>query len=317
MVMTRTSVGQALVDAAAAEGSLALTEEVFHPEESLGLQRKRHRYASFAEKHAGQVPHRRFTASSCNDRSTTTSHRLHEPLMTSATMSGRLSTRVFGPPAEPVDQICVGAPYSGSGAKTVSVHADKAISQRATILGAVADGESVIQNLADCHDVRRNLDALAALGVSIRPVGEAAVAVTGRHPQEWRSTEPWLDVGNSATTSRLLIGVLAGSAADYVVTGNELLRLRPMAEVIDPLRKLGANLTMLGAPGKLPIQIEGTSLDGRRGPGDRRLGPAGLGPALCRPACHRPGHDSSQDSSTRPHRTAPALDWCAGHGDSR
>lgn len=56
MVMTRTSVGQALVDAAAAEGSLALTEEVFSPEESLGLQRKRHRYASLAEKHAGQVP---------------------------------------------------------------------------------------------------------------------------------------------------------------------------------------------------------------------------------------------------------------------
>lgn len=56
MVMTRTSIGQALVDAAAAEGSLALTEEVFYPEESLGLQRKRHRYASFADKHAGQVP---------------------------------------------------------------------------------------------------------------------------------------------------------------------------------------------------------------------------------------------------------------------
>jgi coenzyme F420 hydrogenase subunit beta len=56
MVMTRTSVGQRLVDAAAAEGSLALTEEVFYPDESLGLQRKRHRYASYADKYAGQVP---------------------------------------------------------------------------------------------------------------------------------------------------------------------------------------------------------------------------------------------------------------------
>jgi 3-phosphoshikimate 1-carboxyvinyltransferase len=182
--------------------------------------------------------------------------------MMSPTVSGRLSTRVFGPPAEPVDQVWVGAPYASAGPKVLGAHADKAISQRATILGALADGESVIGNLADCRDVRRNLDALSALGVPIRPTGEAAIAVTGRHPREWRSMEPSLDVGNSATTSRLLIAVLASGVADYVVTGNDLLCSRPMAEVIDPLRELGANLTELGAPGRLPVKIGGTSLKG-------------------------------------------------------
>lgn len=182
--------------------------------------------------------------------------------MTPATMSSLLSTSVFGPPAEPVDQVWVGAPYSGPGTKAVRAHADKAISQRATILGALAEGESVISDLADCRDVRRNLDALAALGVPIRPAGAAAVAVIGRHPRDWSSRGLSLDVGNSATTSRLLIAVLAGSGAACIVTGNALLRSRPMAEVVDPLRVLGANLAALGAPGRLPFRIEGTSLTG-------------------------------------------------------
>jgi coenzyme F420 hydrogenase subunit beta len=56
LVMTRTAVGQALVDAAAGAGALALEEQVFDPGESLGLQRKRHRYASYAENHPGRVP---------------------------------------------------------------------------------------------------------------------------------------------------------------------------------------------------------------------------------------------------------------------
>lgn len=182
--------------------------------------------------------------------------------MTSVTMSGQLSTSVFGPAAALVDQVWVGAPYPGAGAKAVSAHTDKAISQRATLLGALADGESVIRDLADCRDVRRNLDALMALGVPMRPAGPDAVAVAGRHPSEWGSNDLAIDVGNSATTSRLLIAVLAGSGTNCVVTGNALLRSRPMAEVIEPLRVLGANLTALGSPGKLPVKIEGTSLTG-------------------------------------------------------
>lgn len=56
VVLTRTSEGQALLDAAVADGALLVTEEIFVPEESLGLQRKRHRYASYADTHADEVP---------------------------------------------------------------------------------------------------------------------------------------------------------------------------------------------------------------------------------------------------------------------
>jgi len=116
----------------------------------------------------------------------------------------------------------------------------QAISQRATVLAAMCEGESTIHALADCRDVRRNLDVVAALGVPLRATGPASITVTGRHPSSWRASGLTLDAGNSATTSRLLVAVLVavrlsgrveddraggGTAPAHRATPGELARL--------------------------------------------------------------------------------------------
>ncbi|MFJ8623758.1 3-phosphoshikimate 1-carboxyvinyltransferase [Kitasatospora sp. NPDC093550] len=173
------------------------------------------------------------------------------------------TAEVFGPAAEQPDRVLVGPLRAGTPAPAwLYPHPDKAISQRATILAALADGTSRLSNLADCRDVRANLRALSGLGVAVEPLGPRSVAVTGRAVADIRARGLTLDVGNSATTSRLLLALLAGSGASCTVTGNELLRARPMGEVVRPLRALGADLAELGDPDRLPIRVTGTRLRG-------------------------------------------------------
>ncbi|KOT90831.1 hypothetical protein ADK86_25075 [Streptomyces sp. NRRL F-5755] len=141
-------------------------------------------------------------------------------------------------------------------------HPDKAISQRATLLAALADGTCRIRRLADCRDVRANLRALSLLGVRVRATEDATVEIDGRGTDGLNGSGLVLDAGNSATTSRLLLAVMAGSTANCTVTGNALLRSRPMAEVIGPLRNLGADLSELAEPGRLPVEVHGRRLRG-------------------------------------------------------
>ncbi|WP_329049285.1 hypothetical protein OG873_07605 [Streptomyces violaceus] len=182
--------------------------------------------------------------------------------MTVTSVRKELISRLFGTGRQAPDRIRVGAPRPASAELDITPHPDKAISQRATLLAALADGTCRIHHLADCRDVRANLRALISLGVDVRPVGPAAVEITGRALSEFRAADLTLDAGNSATTSRLLLAILAGSSARCTVTGNELLRSRPMAEVIEPLRALGADLTELQETGRLPVRIRGTALSG-------------------------------------------------------
>lgn len=169
----------------------------------------------------------------------------------------------FGPTPSTPDRASIGAVRAVPELPAdLRPHPDKAISQRATLLAAVADGTSDLDDLADCRDVRANLRALAALGVDVRTRGPAAVTISGRAPAELRGDGLTLDAGNSATTSRLLIALLAGSGVRATVTGNTLLRARPMGAVTGPLRELGADLTDLGEPDRLPVRVHGTRLHG-------------------------------------------------------
>ncbi|WP_318199411.1 hypothetical protein [Streptomyces sp. SCL15-4] len=184
--------------------------------------------------------------------------------MTPTATEEALHTALFGPERRLPDRIAVHAPHPDGPLPPAGLvpHPDKAISQRATMLAALADGTSRIRGLADCRDVRANLRALTALGVPVRAVADATVEIDGRGPLGLDRRGPLLDAGNSATTSRLLLAVLAASAADCTVTGNALLRARPMAEVLGPLRNLGADLTELGEPGRLPVRVRGRRLRG-------------------------------------------------------
>ncbi|MGW7576323.1 3-phosphoshikimate 1-carboxyvinyltransferase [Streptomyces sp. NPDC054765] len=172
-------------------------------------------------------------------------------------------SQLFGPTGQLADRIRVHVPHAPDYRQwDLTPHPDKAISQRATLLAALAHGTSRIRGLANCRDIRANLRALTSLGVGIRATGPATAEITGRALEGLRGSGLVLDTGNSATTSRLLLAILAGSGADCTVTGNELLRARPMAEVVQPLRELGADLTELGEPGRLPVRVRGSRLSG-------------------------------------------------------
>jgi len=173
-----------------------------------------------------------------------------------------VAVRVLGAEPRLPERVRVGRPAAGPGPAVLRPHSDKAISQRAALLAALAGGTSRISGLADCRDVRANLDALGVLGIQVRGGGAQTAVIAGRDFRALRAHGLVLDAGNSATTSRLLLSTLAGSGADCVVTGNAALRRRPMAWICEPLRAMGARLEYAGEPGRLPVSVRGRRLHG-------------------------------------------------------
>ncbi len=117
-----------------------------------------------------------------------------------------------------------------------TVPGDKSISHRALIFAALAEGPCRIEGLSTGADVRSTASCLRQLGVCI----DADGTVHGVGLHGLRAPEAPLDCGNSGTTMRLLAGVLAGSGVGGTLDGDESLRRRPMARVLDPLRAMGA-----------------------------------------------------------------------------
>ncbi len=128
------------------------------------------------------------------------------------------------------------------------------------MLAPLAEGTSRIRGLARGADVRATGAAMAALGApSIGPLEEGE-PVEIRGPVELRSPGSVIDCGNSGTTARLMMGLIAGSSVAATLDGDESLRRRPMDRVIGPLRRAGAAARELGEPGRLPIEIAGRPL---------------------------------------------------------
>ncbi len=121
---------------------------------------------------------------------------------------------------------------------------DKSISHRALLFAALAAGESRIERAGDGADVRSTAAALRALGVTIERIGDDGRTVDYRvdSPGADGLTEPTdvIDCGNSGTSLRLLTGMLAGLPMTCVLTGDASLRGRPVARIIEPLRRMGA-----------------------------------------------------------------------------
>jgi 3-phosphoshikimate 1-carboxyvinyltransferase len=137
---------------------------------------------------------------------------------------------------------------------TVGVPGDKSISHRAVLLGAVANGTTTISGFLHSEDCLATLAALRAMGVGIEETGSsltvAGVGATGLG----KPTES-LDLGNSGTAIRLLMGLLAAQPFDSVLTGDRSLRQRPMERVAEPLRAMGAQVTT--DHGLAPVHIRG------------------------------------------------------------
>ena len=143
---------------------------------------------------------------------------------------------------------------------SIRVPGDKSISHRALLLAALANGESRIRGLLPSHDCHATRGCLASLGVEIRDTDEGGVAVRGVGLRGLRRSPSPLDCVRSGTTMRLLAGVLAGQLFPSLLTGDEQLRRRPMARVVDPLRRMGAQID--AEDGRAPLLIHGTALHG-------------------------------------------------------
>lgn len=141
----------------------------------------------------------------------------------------------------------------------VHVPGDKSLTQRALILSALAEGESRISGLLFGGDADSTANALRALGAGIPqiPSDGSEITVQGVGLGGLRSPGSQLDLGNSGTGARLLLGVLSGSAVETTMTGDESLRSRPMRRVTEPLRAMGARFDFLAEDGLLPIRLRG------------------------------------------------------------
>lgn len=141
----------------------------------------------------------------------------------------------------------------------VRVPGDKSLTQRALILAALADGESRLSGLLYGGDADSTAGALRALGVDVPPLPSdgSEIRVRGVGLRGLRSPRSPLDLGNSGTGTRLLLGVLAGSGLEATLTGDASLRSRPMRRVTEPLGKMGARFDFVGEDGRLPVRVHG------------------------------------------------------------
>ncbi len=140
----------------------------------------------------------------------------------------------------------------------VTLPGDKSISHRALMLSAVAVGPSQISGLLEGEDVLCTANALRGLGAEIQRGEDGIWRVWGRGVGGLAEPEDVLDMGNSGTAARLLLGLLASHDLTAVMTGDASLRSRPMARVIRPLSDTGAQF-LSRARDRLPLAVNGTA----------------------------------------------------------
>jgi len=149
---------------------------------------------------------------------------------------------------------------------TCRVPGDKSISHRALLFGALADGAVEARGLGRGGDNLSTAAALRALGVSVELTGDE-VRIQGVGFDGLEAAAGPLDCGNSGTTIRLLIGVLAGRPFETELFGDASLTRRPMRRVAEPLRRMGATVTGRTEPARPadvfpPLRVRGGALAG-------------------------------------------------------
>ncbi|UCE25155.1 MAG: 3-phosphoshikimate 1-carboxyvinyltransferase [Candidatus Zixiibacteriota bacterium] len=138
----------------------------------------------------------------------------------------------------------------------ISVPGDKSITHRAILLSVLSEGEITVKNYADNSDCRASIKAVETLGVKVEIRGSELTLI----PPDTLSLEDGtvIDCGNSATTARLLSGIIAGSNLTATIGGDESLSRRPMDRVISPLSQMGAEV--FSEDSHLPVRIVGKTL---------------------------------------------------------
>lgn len=141
---------------------------------------------------------------------------------------------------------------------SIQIPADKSISHRSIMFGALANGTTTVKNFLRGEDCFSTLHAFQKLGVPIQDDGET-ITIEGVGFAGLKPAEEAIDVGNSGTTIRLMMGILAGQDFPTTLFGDDSLAKRPMNRVMLPLREMGAKLTGDQGSEFPPIAIEGTT----------------------------------------------------------
>lgn len=143
----------------------------------------------------------------------------------------------------------------------IRVPGDKSISHRALMLGALANGETQIQGLLLGEDPRSTASCFRAMGAEISELNTDLVRVKGIGLGQLQEPADVLDAGNSGTTIRLMLGILAShSERFFTVTGDSSLRSRPMSRVVKPLQQMGAQIWGRKSNSLAPLAIQGQNL---------------------------------------------------------
>jgi len=137
----------------------------------------------------------------------------------------------------------------------VEVPADKSITHRSVMLSSIAEGDSVVRNYLPSDDCNRTIEAFRQMGAEIK-IDNDNLRIKGaglnlKKPQDCKYN---IYAGNSGTTARLISGILAGQNFETIITGDESLSKRPMGRIIEPLSKMGAEIT--SNKGFLPLTIK-------------------------------------------------------------
>jgi 3-phosphoshikimate 1-carboxyvinyltransferase len=138
----------------------------------------------------------------------------------------------------------------------VGVPGDKSISHRALMLSALAIGESTVEGLLTGEDVLATAAAMRAMGAEIEHGDDDVWRVHGVGVGGLLQPEGALDMGNSGTSTRLLMGLVASHPITATFTGDASLTKRPMNRVIEPLSLMGADVTA-SPGGRLPLMLRG------------------------------------------------------------
>ena len=156
------------------------------------------------------------------------------------------------PPVDASRRFVARGPLSGE----MTVPGDKSISHRALMFSALAVGTSRIEGLLEGEDVLATAAALRAMGATISRLDNGIWEVSGVGVGGLLQPAQALDMGNSGTSTRLLMGLVASHAITATFIGDASLSARPMGRVIEPLAQMGADITA-SPGGRLPLMVRG------------------------------------------------------------
>ena len=143
----------------------------------------------------------------------------------------------------------------------IRIPGDKSISHRAVMFGAIANGTTVVEGFLPGEDCLSTIDCFRKLGVTIVQDGEK-VTIEGKGWDGLQEPTEILDVGNSGTTTRLMLGILATRPFHSVVIGDDSIAKRPMARVTGPLRDMGSYIDGRENGNFTPLAVRGGATKG-------------------------------------------------------